>query len=264
MLQSCKTTFQKLTASIKPKGGVSLTRTPTLATIEFDSKATKNALAPSMMLDLTSIVEELASHPPPFLIITGKNGTFCSGADIGVAASTLMSPEGGEAMTNLMREVTDTLKELPSVSFAAIDGAAYGGGAELATCCDFRVLTDTAKIRFVQAQMGVTCGWGGARRLRNIVGEKEALRLMLFREVVTPPRGLQNGLVDWAAPPTPTHSAADFVKLTLIDQLQDLDSDIVKALKPSLQKNDEASVFIKHWGGEPHVAAFSRALNRNK
>ncbi|GMH71747.1 hypothetical protein TL16_g05733 [Triparma laevis f. inornata] len=265
-MQRSAAIFHGLTKAIPPKGSVFLTRTPRIATIELNSPTSRNALTPSMMLSLHTIVEDLQTNPPPFLMLTGANGTFCSGADIGVAASTLMTLEGGEAMSNLMNQVMNNLKDLPSVSFAAIDGAAYGGGAELATCCDFRVLAPAAKLRFVQAGMGVTCGWGGARRLSNIIGEKEALKLMLFRTIVTPSLGIQNGLVDYVSE-ADSPTAADFTRSTLIEGLQDLDAGIITSLKPSVQAEkieDEISVFVKHWGGEPHVAAFQRAMEKSK
>jgi len=51
---------------------------------------------------------------------------------------------------------------------AALGGPAMGGGAELATSTDFRVMSTKAKIQFVQSRMGVSCGWGGTSRLVKV------------------------------------------------------------------------------------------------
>ncbi len=52
----------------------------------------------------------------------------------------------------------------PLISVACL-GNALGGGAELATAADFRIMVPGAKVQFVQARMGVSAGWGGTSRL---------------------------------------------------------------------------------------------------
>jgi len=51
-----------------------------------------------------------------------------------------------------------------------------GGGAELATSTDFRVMSTKAKIQFVQSRMGVSCGWGGTSRLVKVSEEEKGWR----------------------------------------------------------------------------------------
>lgn len=163
----------------------------------MNSPATRNALSPSMMLELGEAVDK--SKESPFVILTGAEGSFCSGgkslshlpiqssssfphslyplpslANIALAAKELMSTEGGVAMNTLMMEVTGNLSGLDAVSFSAIDGAAFGGGAELATATDFRVLGggSRSRVKFVQSLMGVTPGWGGGE---SCIGAKREI-----------------------------------------------------------------------------------------
>eukprot|EP00520_Triparma_pacifica_P013827 CAMPEP_0118634092 /NCGR_PEP_ID=MMETSP0785-20121206/1353_1 /TAXON_ID=91992 /ORGANISM="Bolidomonas pacifica, Strain CCMP 1866" /LENGTH=193 /DNA_ID=CAMNT_0006525025 /DNA_START=154 /DNA_END=732 /DNA_ORIENTATION=- len=184
-----------------------------------------------MMLELGEAVAN--SKSSPFIIVTGIPTAFCSGANITLAAAQLMSTEGGVAMNKLMTEVTNDLKYLEGISFSAIDGAAaFGGGAELATSTDFRVLGNEAGVRsrmkFVQATMGVTTGWGGGTRLVELVGKEEALKILLTSEEIsttTPP----NGLINFIAPEgmsalTHTESLIENIQATV-------DPNVVTAMK---------------------------------
>lgn len=60
-----------------------------------------------------------------------------------------------------------TCSRAPVISVACL-GNALGGGAELSTACDFRVMARGSKVQFVQARMGVSCGWGGTSRLVRV------------------------------------------------------------------------------------------------
>ncbi|KAG7256066.1 hypothetical protein CRUP_008080, partial [Coryphaenoides rupestris] len=85
---------------------------------------------------------------------------------------------------------------LPLVSVALVEGRALGGGAELTTACDFRLVTRDSRIQFVHKHMGLVPGWGGAARLVPIVGGRHALRLLAGALNVDPEAALQIGLAD--------------------------------------------------------------------
>ena len=79
---------------------------------------------------------------------------------------------------------------------AVVEGGAVGGGAELATACDFRIMHKAAKIRFKHILLGLTPGWGGGSRLTSIVGRRHALRMMAGAVAVDATEALRTGLVD--------------------------------------------------------------------
>ena len=75
-------------------------------------------------------------------------------------------------------------------------GPALGGGAELTTMTDFRLCTPGASVSFVQARMGVAPGWGGARRLVELVGRRKALQLLLTSSKLGSEEGTELGYFD--------------------------------------------------------------------
>jgi ethylmalonyl-CoA/methylmalonyl-CoA decarboxylase len=81
--------------------------------------------------------------------------------DLGVAAQSFLTPKTGSDMSLLMHDTLSRLRRLPFISIAAVSGHAMGGGAELMTSCDLRVVDAGASVRFVQTKMGVVTGWQG-------------------------------------------------------------------------------------------------------
>ncbi|GMI32659.1 hypothetical protein TrCOL_g11010 [Triparma columacea] len=223
----------------------------------MNSPETRNSLSPSMMLELGEAVDK--SKESPFVILTGAEGSFCSGANIALAAKELMSTEGGVAMNTLMMEVTGNLSGLDAVSFSAIDGAAFGGGAELATATDFRVLGggSRSRVKFVQSLMGVTTGWGGGGRLVELVGRKEALQLLLTHKEINDDR---HPFIDWQAPEGV--SALAYTEQLIDSILNKVDPQVVKSTKQMTGGGGalERDIFASLWGGKAHREAFERAL----
>ncbi|KAF9155640.1 enoyl CoA hydratase domain-containing protein 1 [Linnemannia schmuckeri] len=125
-------------------------------------------------LDLDALKDGLVG-----VIVTGsQHKSYCAGLDLSAAKTTLLTPQAGSEMSALMVSTLTRFMRLPLISIAAIEKAAIGGGAEMTTFCDHRCITDQAKIQFVQTQMGVVTGWGGASRLLNLVSRSQALRLL--------------------------------------------------------------------------------------
>ncbi|KAF9098012.1 enoyl CoA hydratase domain-containing protein 1 [Mortierella sp. AD031] len=133
---------------------------------------------------------------------------------LSAAKTTLLTPQAGAEMSVLMISALTRFMRLPLISIAAIEKAAIGGGAEMTTFCDHRCISDQAKVQFVQTQMGVVTGWGGAGRLLNLVSRSQALRLLASAE---PIRGGQEALeLGFAQAVSPVgkavEGAADYMK----------------------------------------------------
>jgi enoyl-CoA hydratase len=92
--------------------------------------------------------------------------------------------------------IFNDLASLPSVTVAAINGAALGGGLELALACDFRIAVKSAKLGLPEVTLGLIPGWSGIPRLTKLVGQSHAKRLYLSGVPVSAEDGLAFGLVD--------------------------------------------------------------------
>lgn len=154
-----------------------LTSRAPVAVVTLRNPAARNALSPAMMVQLAAAVDELARWDAGrAVVLTGAGGAFCAGADL-ASSDELFTPRLGEAMRAVMADATARLSGLPLVSVAAVEGAAVGGGVELATAADFRVCTAGAVWHLAHVQRGATPGWGGLARLAAIAGRKNALFL---------------------------------------------------------------------------------------
>ncbi|XP_067322922.1 ethylmalonyl-CoA decarboxylase isoform X2 [Anolis sagrei] len=153
-----------------------------------------------MMIELQERVAELENWKNgKGLIVHGAENTFCSGSDLN-AVRTLSRPQDGMNMCMFMQNILTRLMRLPLITVALIQGKALGGGAELTTACDFRLMTPESEMRFVHKHMGLVPGWGGAARLVQILGSSPALRLLSGAEKVDAEMALRLGLIEAVLP----------------------------------------------------------------
>ncbi|CAH1772274.1 unnamed protein product, partial [Owenia fusiformis] len=155
-----------------------------IATIVLNQPEKKNALSGKMMVDLQEIVSKLEGwNEGKGVLMYGSKGSFCSGGDLETVGK-ILDPELGIQMCNFMQQVTTRLSNLHLVSLALVQGYALGGGAELATACDFRLMTENACIGFTHVKLGVSSSFGGASRLVKLIGRKNALDLLLSGRLI--------------------------------------------------------------------------------
>lgn len=174
------------------------------AEIVFANAAKKNCITGTMMYQLAEIVDQLesdllSSHKPLCLLIRGEgNDTFSSGADLSLVSDLINSPERGAMMYHFMSDALNRIRNSAAISACAINGLALGGGSELTTIGDFRLMTNDPKhyISFFHAKIGAMPGWGGIHRLVSIVGRKNAIKLCGGSSKVFAEEAMKIGLVD--------------------------------------------------------------------
>lgn len=111
-----------------------------IAVIEIKSGA-KNALSGKMISQLTGVLDQLYDWPQGRgVLICGHNGTFCSGSDL-ISVRETASQEYGLDLAAVMQYNLRRLQLLPMISVALVEGYALGGGAELASATDMRLMT---------------------------------------------------------------------------------------------------------------------------
>ena len=148
------------------------------------------------MAELADAVDALEAWQGAFLVIQGDENHFCAGADLSLVTLEFADLENAAAMSEIMTCALNKVRSAPHASIALIEGAAIGGGAEIATACDFRILSNTARLEFRQAFFGVSPGWGGAGRLVEIVGAQKGLEILTRAAKVSPMDWLEVGLAD--------------------------------------------------------------------
>ncbi len=163
-----------------------------------------NALSGEVLLQLAEVLEGLAADPPGAVVLWGGRRIFAAGADIaelesGVAARTVGAGFG---------RALGALASLPRATIAAVNGAALGGGLELALACDFRVGAEDARLGLPEILLGLIPGGGGTQRLPRLIGSSRAKELILSGRQVRADEALAIGLVNRVVAPDDVLDAA--------------------------------------------------------
>ena len=244
--------------------GLAVARDGRSAVLTVDNEPHRNALTGRMMVELDKAVETLEKNESlAVLEVRGKGEFFCSGADL-----TLAEGVGGAQMCALMQDVTQRISRLSAVSIAVIRGGAFGGGAELSTCCDLRVMASDAKMRWVHTRFAISPGWGGATRLTQIVGRSQALRILCTAPVLYAPDCKQLGLADVVA----DKADLDIAVAGLVAPMLEADPQSIRACKSSVAGaglaldyayDVEAEAFERVWGSPANLAAIKRGVHNH-
>lgn len=127
-----------------------------VAEITLNNPAKRNAVTGRMMKDLAEVVDYLTlsvdmkqSDCVAIVLRSAGDEVFSSGADLGLATTLLNSPDNGLLMSQFMTNALNRLRSSGYISVCGITGSALGGGAELITTTDFRIMS-SAKNHFIQ------------------------------------------------------------------------------------------------------------------
>ena len=156
-----------------------------------------NAFNTQMALDLVDIFESLSMDPSETraVILTGS-GTraFCAGGDLKERNG--MSNAAWSKQHLIYERMARAVITCPIPVIGAINGAAYGGGCELAAGVDFAYVAHGARFAQTEVKIGIIPGAGGTQTLARAVGERRAKELILTGEVFTAEQALDWGLAN--------------------------------------------------------------------
>lgn len=154
-----------------------------------------NALGVPLLDGINAALDAADGTAPKVIVISsGLTGIFAAGADIKHMSSIDVTSFG--AYGDVLRGAVERLAAHPSLSVAAIDGLALGGGLELAMACTMRVAGEGARLGLPEVKIGLIPGGGGTQRLPQLVGRGRALDIMLTGRQVDADEALRIGLVD--------------------------------------------------------------------
>jgi enoyl-CoA hydratase len=156
----------------------------------------KNALDLASLGQLAEYVRAAASDRAlRAVVITGSDGVFASGADL-TDLHAMRTEADAVRFLELGRSITFGLAFLDVPVIAAVNGLAFGGGAELALACDFRVAELRARFCFKHARLGLGPAWGTTARLLALAGSGQACRLLFTAAELAAPEAAALGLVE--------------------------------------------------------------------
>jgi enoyl-CoA hydratase/carnithine racemase len=168
-----------------------------------------NTISLQLMIDVVNAMEEVEKDAEyRVVIVTGAGGKhFCGGADLRDFAERARERaktntaaggerQGGGDFVSPRRDLFSALEESRVPVIAAINGAAMGGGCEIALACDIRVIADTATVGLPEIRFGALPAGGGTQRLPRLVGAGIA-KEMIFSGLPYPAEdALRIGLVN--------------------------------------------------------------------
>jgi len=171
-----------------------------VATVTIDRPEARNALNGQVRAELKTALRACeAADEVRVVVLTGSEaaGAFVAGADVTEFQGRGPIEQRAESRRPRVYEVVEAL-DVPVI--ARINGHCLGGGNELALACDVRLADEDARIGQPEINLGLIPGGGATQRLPRVVGEGQAMRLVLSGEIIDGEEAADIGMVEAALP----------------------------------------------------------------
>ncbi|ODT63809.1 enoyl-CoA hydratase/isomerase family protein [Phenylobacterium sp.] len=159
-----------------------------------------NALNTAMGEELLALWTELARDVSVrAAVLTGAGRFFCAGADLKERDG--MSDQQWSEQHVMFEAMIRAQLACPFPVIAAVNGAAMGGGCEMALACDFAWASSAARLGLPEAGLGIIPGLGGTQYVVRAAGERRAAELLMSGLPIDAAQALEFGLVNRVTPP---------------------------------------------------------------
>ncbi len=173
-----------------------------------------NAFNADFMTEINKALSELEKNiGVQCIVITGAGANFCGGADVSAFATGQMNDAFN--FSEAPHEVFTRIETYPKPVIAAINGAAMGGGLELALACDIRIMNTRAQLRLPEITLGLLPGAGATQRLGRLIGWARAKEMILLADPVMAEKALDWGIVSFIAEPDKFNALVDEIAAKL-------------------------------------------------
>lgn len=164
------------------------------AVLTLCNEAKLNALTTEMLGQLEAHLADVERNSDVRAVVLTGAGikAFCCGADI-AEWGPLGPVEFARHWVRDGHRVFDRLARLSKPTIGVLNGHAFGGGLELAACCDIRVMTTTATLALPEAKVGIVPGWSGTQRLTRLLPEPVIKEMALFGSRISSDRAYDLG-----------------------------------------------------------------------
>lgn len=171
-----------------------------IGTVTINRPEVLNALNTEVFIDLYDLFPKLDEDPEVRVVILTGAGekSFVAGADI-----TDMQTRGSTEIISFQNQGRKTLESIVNLGkpvIAAINGYAFGGGCEIAMCCDLRIASERAKFGQLEINLGIIPGAGGTQRLPRLIGMTKAKELVFTGDIIDAQSALSLGLLNKVVP----------------------------------------------------------------
>jgi enoyl-CoA hydratase / 3-hydroxyacyl-CoA dehydrogenase len=159
-----------------------------------------NPLSPALIQEFGELWRHChESEEVRAVVIASSNiFTFSAGADI--KEFTKMDATGGAGLLDSGHAMLREMESSSTVTIAAVNSIAFGGGCELSMACDFRLAAESATFGQPEINLGIIPGFGGTQRLPRLVGEGKALEMNLTGDAISADEAYRVGLVNAVVP----------------------------------------------------------------
>lgn len=177
--------------------------------LTITNPAKRNALDHPILDAISATLRELAQEGEArCVIITGSDGMFSAGYEIGGIADGRFQEEAERLVAHPFTEAIEALEAHPYPTLAALPGPTIGGGLELALACDLRVAAEGVKLGMPPAKLGLVYSHTGLRRFLDTIGAARTRELFLLGSYIDAAVALQWGLVNRLTPAAQLESDA--------------------------------------------------------
>jgi enoyl-CoA hydratase/carnithine racemase len=155
-----------------------------------------NSLAPAVIEALEAAWQAVAAadEVKAMVLASPNPALFCAGADI--KAFTQLDESGGRELLDRAHALLRSWEHSRTMTIAAVNGMALGGGCEIAMACDVRPAAYSASFGQPEISLGIIPGFGGTQRLPRLVGEAKALEMNTIGDPISAEEAYEFGLVN--------------------------------------------------------------------
>jgi enoyl-CoA hydratase len=208
--------------------------------IRMNRPAAANAMNTQMGLDLMTLFEALQISQDGLrcVVLTGAGErAFCAGGDL--VERRTMSDEQWQAQHAIFERMVRAVMNCPLPLVAAVNGAAIGGGCEIAAACDFIYAARHARFALTEVTLGIMPGAGGTQNLTRAVGTRRAKEIILTGKAFPAEEAARWGLVNEVV------EAAELMEATLatVRRIAANAPISIRQAKQSISRGADMSVF---------------------
>ncbi|TYJ06399.1 hypothetical protein E1A91_A12G231100v1 [Gossypium mustelinum] len=176
--------------------------------VNLDRPEAKNAIGKDMLSGLRHAFEAIDrdSSARVVMISSSVPKVFCAGADLKERKK--MTAAEVHSFVNYLRSTFSLIEELQIPTIAVIEGAALGGGLEMALSCDLRICGENALLGLPETGLAIIPGAGGTQRLPRLVGKSIAKDIIFTGRRIGGRDAMSMGLVNYCVPAGEAHPKA--------------------------------------------------------